>query len=319
MKPKLPSIVDKADIAVANLVSDGGYLDAEQSNTFIQLVHDAPTILKQFRTVRMGSPQMKINKIGFYDRILKNAPSSGTALAAKDRAMATTSQISLSTNEVIAEVHLPYDLLEDNIEKGSLDGTIMSMIAQRSAVDMEERVILSDTTDATLAPELTLFDGIIKQITAADPTNRFSAGNVVDWSAETSSALATTCYKNAIKAMPTKYFRQPVDWRFWTSFNNEIDTRDLVAARTTAAGDKYLLQEAPISMYGVRLEPNAWVPDTKIMLCHPMNMIFGIQRQIMIETDKDIRAREIIIVLTMRIAFKIEEPEACVIVSGIGE
>ena len=32
----------------------------------------------------------------------------------------------------------------------------------------------------------------------------------------------------------------------------------------------------------------------------------------MIETDRDIRARSLVVVLTLRVAFEIEEEEACV-------
>jgi len=311
---KQRTIVEKADIAVSNLVSDGGYLQPEQANTFIDLVLTEPTILKQCRTVRMNSPQMQINKIGFYDRILKNAPESGTALASADRAKPTTSKIQLSTKEVIAEVHIPYDVLEDNIERESLEDHIMRLIAQRVAVDLEERIVLGDTTSTTV-PELTLFDGIIRQITSAPASNRFSAGNVY----VASQAISPTVCKNMIKTIPPKYFRVPSEYRIWMSFKNEMDLRDSFAANRaySGGGDRYILDDSRITMYGVPVEPNAWVPYDKAVLTHPKNLIWGVQRQIMVETDKDIRSRVIIIVLTMRIDFKIEEPEACCVATGI--
>jgi hypothetical protein len=57
--------------------------------------------------------------------------------------------------------------------------------------------------------------------------------------------------------------------------------------------------------------------DTDMLFTFPKNLIFGVQRDIMIETDKDIRSRVLIIVLTMRIALEIEEAEAAVRVSDL--
>jgi hypothetical protein len=42
------------------------------------------------------------------------------------------------------------------------------------------------------------------------------------------------------------------------------------------------------------------------------NLIFGIQRDIRVETDRDIRSREFIIVLTARVALQIEDIDATV-------
>jgi hypothetical protein len=54
-----------------------------------------------------------------------------------------------------------------------------------------------------------------------------------------------------------------------------------------------------------------------MLFTFPKNLIFGVQRDIMIETDKDIRSRVLIIVLTMRIALQIEEADAAVRVSDL--
>ena len=60
------------------------------------------------------------------------------------------------------------------------------------------------------------------------------------------------------------------------------------------------------------------MPGTTGLLTHPMNFIFGIQRQISIEVAKSITERVFIIVLTARLDFQIEEEEAVVKYSNIG-
>ena len=118
-------LLRKADIAVGDLQGNGGYLNPEQADTFIRKLLIQPTLLSQVRRVVMASPVRKVNKIQFASRILMPSPGSGTALAANTsatnrRSKATTEQITLTTSEVIAEVRLPYDVIEDNIERGNL-------------------------------------------------------------------------------------------------------------------------------------------------------------------------------------------------------
>src|SRR5690348_12152834 len=136
-------LLHKADLVLADLSSNGGLLPPEQSRSFIRKLIKTPTILKQARIVEMLAPQRKINKIGFGSRILRKA-TSGTALTSQQRSKPTTSQITLTTQEVIAEVRLPYDVVEDNIERasaagneppntaqiGGLKDTLISMIAE---------------------------------------------------------------------------------------------------------------------------------------------------------------------------------------------
>ena len=88
-------IIAKADLAVANLISDGGYLNSEQANNFIDIVINQPTLLQTVRTVRMNAPKRKIEKIGFGNRILRAAPASGTALAEARRARPDLDMIEL--------------------------------------------------------------------------------------------------------------------------------------------------------------------------------------------------------------------------------
>jgi hypothetical protein len=51
---------------------------------------------------------------------------------------------------------------------------------------------------------------------------------------------------------------------------------------------------------------------------NPNNFIWGIQRQVRIERDRDIRARTWIIVLTLRVALEIEEETAVVKLINLG-
>jgi len=296
------NIIEKADLAVSQMISDGGYLNPEQSDNFYQKLIDQPTLISRVRSVQMGRPKMNIDKIGFGSRILRAAPSSGTSLKAEDRARPTFDQVQLDTEEVIAEVHVPYDALEDNIEKENLQDTIMDLIAQRASLDLEELLINGDTTSND--PYLALFDGAIQL-----------AGNTVDGSGL--SAIDKTLFKAALQNMPTQYLRNLNVMEFLLSHNNVFEYRDALADRSTGKGDDFYLNRPTVYSFGVPIVPASLMPNDEMLFTFPKNIIFGVQRDIMIETDKDIRSRVLIIVLTMRAAVNIEESEAAVRVNNI--
>lgn len=296
------NIIEKADLAVSQMISDGGYLNPEQSDNFYQKLIDQPTLLNRVRTVPMGRPKMNIDKIGFGSRILRAAPASGTALKQEERARPTFDQVQLDTEEVIAEIHVPYDALEDNIEKENLQDTIMDLIAQRASLDLEELLITGNTSSND--PYLALFDGALQL-----------AGNVEDGSGL--SAVDKTLFKTALQAMPTQYLRNLNVMEFMMSHHNVFDYRDQLADRATGKGDDFYLNRPTVYAFGVPIVPAALMPNTDMLFTFPKNLILGVQRDIMVETDKDIRSRVLIIVLTMRAAIAAEEDEAMVKIKDI--
>jgi len=304
--PGTKSIIEKADLAVSDLIGTGGYLNPIQANTFIRMLIDQPTMINEIRTVPMNAPRMEINKIGFTSRILNVAPASGTALAANLRAKPTTEKVTLTTKEVIAEVHIPYDVIEDNIERGALEDTIMALIAERAALDLEELIILGDTDYGTADPYLDLVDGILKQ----------ASQHLVDYGAA-GSTISKTVFKDMLKAMPNKYLRDRNSMRYYVSPDVETEYADSLANRQTPLGDTKVTGWMPNYAYGIQVKPVALMPDHDAIFTYPKNIIFGVQRQIMIETDRDIRSRVLIVVLTMRLDLKFEEDDAVVKATGL--
>lgn len=297
-------IVDKADIAVSNLSTDGGYLNPIQANTFIRMLIEQPTLLNDIRVVPMNAPTMEINKIGFTSRIMKAAPASGTALTANDRSKPTTDQVTLTTKETIAEVHIPYDVIEDNIERGRLEDTMMQLITERASIDIEELIILGNTgsSDAYLAK----LNGVLIQ----------TSSHVVDYSA-TPAAITKTVFLAGIKTMPNKYMRNQAAMRFYVSPSTKYEWLDSIADRATPLGDQSNVTMAERPPYGIPIKSAAYMPNNNYILTYPKNLILGVQRRIMIETDRDIRARVLIVVLTMRLDFVYEEEDASVKCRGL--
>lgn len=306
-------LIQKADLALSDLAT-AGRLNPEQTDQFIRTLIDQPTILANCRTVAMQSYEMKINKIGFGSRILQ-APvvnGDGTNGYLANRSKPDLGQVQLSTQEVMAEVQIPYQVIEDNIERGNvnvplqtgaggLHQTIVDLIAERAALDLEELAIRGDTNspDSYLA----LVNGFLKQSTA----------NVVN----VGGAFDKNAVKAALKTMPTRYLRNRAALQHFISVDNETEVRDQYGSRQTALGDQQVQGVLPVYMFGSKITPVALMPGDQGLYSDPMNFIFGIQRNIQIEYTKDIRARTFIIVLTCRVAFGIEEVNAVTRYTGL--
>jgi hypothetical protein len=255
----------------------------------------------------MTAPQRKIPKIGIGQRMLRPAVSA-TPLAAVDRTKPTLEQNVLNTDEVIAEIHLPYDVLEDNIEGGNvhagafsspggMHSTIIDLMAQRSALDLEELGLKGDSTSGD--PYLALTDGWLK---LADQ-------NIVDAGGST---FDRPVIKKVVKTMPDKYLRNRAALKHFVSVDNETELRDRFGDRQTPFGDAQVQGVTPLYAHGSQIVGASMMPSTDGLFTDPQNLIFGIQRDISLEYDKDISARVFIIVLTARVAFEIEEHEAIV-------
>jgi len=302
--------LQRADVALSDLSSNGGILSPEQTKQFIDMIVDEPTIINQIRTVRMPTPTMKINKIGLTGRLLHGATQAGSAeddgsnpryLAKSKRSAPTTSQIEMSTKEAIAEVRIPYEVLEDNIEGDNFEEHVLRLIAQRAALDLEEMLLHGDTTSSD--DLLALHNGFLKRATAHIVNNASAGPN-------------DTMITNALLALPQQYLRYTHLMKAWISQHNRIRFQASRMNRQTGLGDASVIQNMPIVSQGLTVEAAPSIAADGVgsqgLITQPKNLIFGIQRQITIESDKDIRSREYIIVVTCRVALNIEDTNAMI-------
>ncbi len=303
------SILEKADLALSNLISDGGYLQPAQAAKFMRILVKQSKLMGMSTVVPMKSPKQLIEKIRFSGRVLQ-AGVEGQALSEGERSKPDLSKVELDAQLFKAEARLTNETLEDSIERGELRQTIMQILADAISRDMEEIILKSDTASAT--PVLAKFDGLLKGATS----------NIVD-AADTK--LNKTLFRDMLKAMPSEFLRNKAAMRFMTSVDAEIDYRDTLADRIGPIGDKFLEQDATTAYSGVPVLDLQLMPEnvgtgshcTNVLFTDPKNVNVGIWRQIRIETDKLVREGVLLIVATLRFDTKYAEETAVVKASNV--
>ena len=295
------SLLEKADLALADLTAGGGILLPAQAQKFMRLLIKQSVLMQLATVVPMAAPKLQISKIKFGSRILRPGHEA-TALAPADRARPDLSFLELDAQLFKAEIYLSDEVLEDNIERGELRQTILEMIAEAAGRDMEEVIINGDT--ASPDPFLATLDGLLKQATS----------HVVD---AAGTGLTKNLLRDMLKSLPSEYQRDKKQMAFLTSVDAELDYRNSLAERATVGGDKFLEEDAPALYSGVPVMPVPLFPEnlgpatnrTVSLLCNPKNIQVGIWRQIRLESFRDVSAGVLRVVATMRFDARFaEEP-----------
>lgn len=317
---KMKQLLAKADMALSDLATAGLMLP-EQANNFIKILMQDTSFLDDVRLINMSRPKMTVNKLSLASRALRvanqglvSSPLSGEegprALARADRTKVTTSKVELDTYEVIAEVNLPYEVLEDNIEGGAIDNTrfqqtVLEELAKRIRIDIEDVMLNGDT--ASLDPFLAERDGVLIR----------STSNVVN---NSGAALDAVTFNEMIQALPDKFKRVINRYKFYTSHNKRLQYMMQVAQRQTGLGDAVLIggDGQNFAPFGVPLVGAASMPSSQALFLDPANILFGVQRNMRMEFDRDTRERVLIIVFTMRFDFTLEQEDMVVKAINIG-
>jgi hypothetical protein len=299
------SILEKADTVVNDLTTGGGLLQPAQAAKFIRLLINESVLLKHAFVKPMKAQKELIEKIRFGSRILRPA-TEGVALPVADRSKPDFTQVELDVKGFKAEVRISEEALEDNIEKGQLKQTLMTLISEATARDMEEVIVNGDTGHATDA-FLQQMDGILKQATS----------NTVD---ALDSNLAKSILRDVRKTMPSEYLRLKNKMKFFTSVDGEADWADSVSDRATILGDIHIEKDVTVPYRGMGVIAVPLFPEdvgtgshcTNVILTDPSNICVGIWRQVRIRSDLDISAGVLRCVVDLRFDVKYQEETAVV-------
>ncbi len=303
------TLLQKADLALSELTSDGGVLNEAQAKKFIVKLIKEGKMMGLATVMGMAAQKQEINKLRFANRVLRNG-TPGVALAVAERSKPNLGRVELDAKLLKAEVRINTETLEDNIEGAALQQTMMDAMGAAIARDLDELFINGDTSSNDLY--LATLDGVLKQATS----HVVAAGGTV---------LTKSVLKSTLKALPIEYQRQKDMMVLMTSPNTETEYVDAMADRATPFGDNKLQQGGGITYQGVPLISLPMWPEnlgggqdeTAVLYTDPKNINIGVWRKITVEIDRDIAAGVLLIVATMRVDMKFAEEDAVVKTTGV--
>jgi len=302
----LEKAVETSDLA------DGGLLNTQQSNKYIDMAVDNSTMVKEARVVRMRGPVMELDKIATTGRVSQLKTE---GVAPESLAEPAFDKVNLSSVEIITPFEITFEALEDSIERGDFEDTVISVMAKQTATDLEELAVLGDTGSGD-----SYLQGLDGWRVLADESH------VVDFEGATLDKAGLSAM---YRALPDTYKRNHSDLRFYFAPAAIQDWNDTFSDRPTAAGDVALTGGVAPPYMGVPLVSvpvvstdlegiSGYESGPKLsfgLLTLRDNLIFGIYRQIRIDRDKDILRGVNIYVISTRIAIAYEETDA--VVAGI--
>jgi HK97 family phage major capsid protein len=310
------STMRKAELFVSDFSTNSGYLTVEQFREFIRIPVLKSVLLKLVRLQEMSNPTMEVSKITAMAQILHGA-TSGEALTLAQRSKpAVLPKVTLSSNLLRGAVPVPDEVLEDNIEREQLNNTIRDLIGEGIARDLENLLVNGDTTSSN--DLLNVTNGIIKQIVS----NVVAAGGVF---------LNKSVLRDIDLTLPDAFRTDTTTMRFMTSHKGAIWYRDSVSSRIGELGDKALMvgDKDPQSTYacynGTPVLPIPLIPSTLgggsnqtvVIYANPKLFIWGVQRNVKVEQQRDPASGTTIFHVSMRVDVKTEHEAMAVIGTGI--
>lgn len=283
------SLLAKADLALLDLMTDGGYLLPAQAKQFIKVMIKKAKLSGKISVTPLDSVTQLVEKIRFAGQVLQPG-TPGVALPEAQRSKPDLGKAQWDAQMFKAEVRLNNAVLEQSIERGNLKQTIMEQLSEAVGRDAEKVLIQGDTGSAD--PLLAQLDGILVKAT----TNTVSGG-----SARTDDDLLDAM----LRALPKEFIAEIAEMEFMSSVNAQLDYVKFLQSLGTQLGDKSRVEGGVPKYHKIALEDYTLWPDTgftgvdetNVLLAHPKNIDYGIWKKVRIDTGKDTSAGVLIIVV----------------------
>jgi hypothetical protein len=287
-------------------------LSIEQVEQFIELMSAEQVMLSDVRQVTSMASKWQESIIDFASRIARPGVEA-TRLSDGDRVKPSTGLVELSTVLLRAEVPVSDEVMEDNVARERIVGSLERTIASRFGFDVEDLMVNGDTGSGD--PFIALLDGWLKQ--AVDSGNSLDATSIGQDYQE--------IFRRLLTLLPDRFKRNlETDYRFYVPKRLEEKYRDILADRGTALGDLMLTGKNEVTYQGilVRGVPSFAItsatPDTShVLLSHRSNLYAGFHRNIKFETWRDPREGAMSFIVTSRVDAKVAVPEATSVAENV--
>ena len=311
-------LLQKAAVAVSDITNGGGVLQPEQLQQFLRITQVSQAILREARVEVVSRGQKLLDRTGMTSRFLRPGIEDNTTqwtnptayFAAESKP--TLQSIPLKTQKMDGTSAVSWETLQRNIEKEGFADTLVEIMAERAAFDLEDFGVNGDKssmTDALYAMQ----DGFLKCVPAA---------NAIDWG---HAKFNRNVFVNAINSVPARFRRNISEFRFYVSHGIEMAYRDSLAQRGTVGGDVWQTEDGTLKAYGVPVigvdsMPNALGTNGNegmVLFAHPKNLIWAVEDEIRI-LDEFVKSRDsLVLYFHASVDVAVEEVNAIAKVTNI--
>ena len=300
----------------SSLFATGGRLPAEVADQFIDFLIEQQVTLPHVVVRRMMGPEGHTDELTIAARKMRKAtegtaPSDPNAIGTKRRTM--------NTVEVIWPTDITLTFLEDNIEKAGAEQHIARMVATQFGNDMNDLAWNGDEAD-TADPFRSINNGWITLFQGNADVHDLDLADTGIGDPATLETTPSAIMHLVSKALPYK-FKGRLDLAYTVPVPFGETYADQLSARQTALGDQVMVGGFPAMRYfgrPVRVEPHFVEENAdKVVLTPNGNLFVGIQRQMMVESEWQPRARKVEYTATMRWDTEMATGDAVVLASGL--
>jgi HK97 family phage major capsid protein len=303
----LLSKLDTAYKAITTTDMGQGLLTEEKASQFIRVVQDSTPLLSLSRRLPMNSHTRDIDRIMFAGRILQQTGGETTPITNEQKTVTYMNQ--LVAKELGGFFGITDMTLEDNIERGNLENTIIQLGGEQVGRDLEYLFLAGDsassdgllkTTNGWLKKAANKVTGV-----AADPTASQFLNNDVEGMLD-----------KLLQVVPKKYMTNLTEWRYFCTWDIINDYRDKLKGRQTALGDSAQTGANQLAYKGIVLDYVPQMPAGTCLLAPYNNLVYGIWREIRIEQDRVPKERKTDFVVTLRADCHYEDENASAVATG---
>jgi HK97 family phage major capsid protein len=278
-------------------------LQVEKEAQFVQELQAATVMLDGSRYIGMKSDKKDIDRINFELDLEDGSRNASTGLITLTGQDPTFTLNELDAQKLMAKTQMTYEALEDNIEQGSLESTIISLFAKAAGRSLERIFIFGDqslSAGANVPSGYTKIDGWAHE---ADSDQILTSGDFTATDVE-------TVFETMYDALDPQYLSQAV---FYVPYSRESEYRRALKGRDTAMGDEAVAGASTLYFEGVPIKPVASldypvnnatfaanISKEVLFLGAPNNFVHGLKRGITVETDKDIEHQMYKFILSLR-------------------
>ena len=308
-------LMQRAENVVADVLP-GGHLQPYRYEQFWKYVDDQPTLIQKIRRINMDSYALEVPRFGIQDQILHGA-NELTAMLPPQYVKFETGMLYLNSFKVMAEVQFTYELLEDNIMKGTLVNYVLSEIRKKIPANLEMLILQGDKSISPATNDfLCMEDGIIKRAFTQAPAGRPSLGLTgAHLVSAAGSTMSVPPWYDLERAIPEKYNATQPGYIYITHRDVDLAWRETRTSRPTNVGDDYIFDLKTARALGREIYTTPFMPldtngNTYLLLMDPKQIVLGTYRRMTLESMRNIQNQKIIFVFSMRIALGLEEPDA---------